>query len=65
MMNGNLDSLEQKIEQVLVMCGQLRNENRGLRDQLTGLEQRNQQLVSRTEAARARLEALADKLPTE
>ena len=64
-MNADLDSFEEKIEQVLAMCGQLRNDNRALRDQLAGLEQKNQLLVSRAEAARTRLEALMDKLPAE
>lgn len=62
-MNGDLDSLEQKIEQVLALCSQLRSENHGLRDQLAELEQRNQSLVSRVDTARVRLEALMDKLP--
>ena len=64
-MNADLDSFEEKIEQVLAMCGQLRNDNRALRDQLAGLEQKNQLLVSRAEAARTLLEALMDKLPAE
>ena len=62
-MNGELDSLEQKIEQVLAMCAQLRSENHELRDRMAGLEQQKQALVSRAEAARTRLEALMEKLP--
>lgn len=64
-MNGELDSLEQKITQVLTLCANLRSENRALHEQVTGLEQQNQSLVSRAEAARHRLEALMDKLPAE
>ena len=64
-MNTDIDSLELKIEQVLAMCGQLRNDNRALRAQLAGLEQQNQSLVSRAELARTRLEAVMEKLPAE
>ncbi|MFY9329586.1 MAG: hypothetical protein WAO76_16455 [Georgfuchsia sp.] len=65
MMNGELDSLEQKIEQVLAMCAQLRSENHVLRDRMVEFEQLNQTLVSRAETARTRLEALLDKFPAE
>ena len=64
-MNGELDSLEQKIAQVLTLYAQLRSDNRVLRDRMAGLEQHNQLLMSRAEAARTRLEALMDKLPAE
>ena len=64
-MNGDIDTLEQKLEQVLAMCGQMRMENRALHDQIAGLLQRNQLLMSRADAARKRLEVLADRLPTE
>ena len=64
-MSPDLDSLEQKIEQVLAMYGHLRDDNRALREQLASLEQKNQSLVSRADAARTRLEALMEKLPAE
>ena len=64
-MNGDLDSLEQKIEQVLAVCGQLRGENRALRDQLTGLEQQKLAQAGRMVTARTRLETLMQKLPQE
>ena len=64
-MNGDLDSLEQKIEQVLAVCGQLRGENRALRDQLAGLEQRKLALAGRMDTARSRLETLMERLPQE
>ena len=64
-MNGDLDSLEQKIEQVLAVCGQLRGENRALRDQLAGLEQQKLALAGRMDTARSRLETLMERLPQE
>ena len=64
-MNDEFDSLEQKIAQVLTLYAQLRSENHVLRDRMAGLEQRNEMLLSRADAARTRLEALLDKLPAE
>ena len=64
-MNGDLDSLGQKIEQVLAVCGQLRGENRALRDQLAGMEQQKLALAGRMDTARTRLENLMEKLPQE
>ena len=62
-MDADLDSLEHKIEQVLSLCGQLRDENRALRGRVAELEERHQSLAARAETARSRLEALMDKLP--
>lgn len=64
-MNGDLDSLEQKIDQVLAWCHSLDMENRALRERVAGLETEKQDLTGRMESARARLEALMDKLPQE
>lgn len=64
-MNGDLDSLEQKITQVLTLYAQLRSENHALRERMTELEEHHQLLTSRAEAARTRLEAVMEKLPAE
>ncbi|CAB1370333.1 cell division protein ZapB [Denitratisoma oestradiolicum] len=64
-MSGDLDSLEQKIDQVLALCHSLDAENRELRERVTGLENEKQDLTGRMESARVRLEALMDKLPQE
>lgn len=64
-MNSDLDSLEEKIDHVLAAYGQLRGENRALRERLADLQQQQQTLTTRMDAARARLASLMDKLPQE
>jgi cell division protein ZapB len=64
-MNTPLDSLENKIDRMLALCEQLRDENRALRTQLSALEGVNQTLTQTIDTSRARLEALMERLPEE
>ncbi|MFA7269977.1 MAG: hypothetical protein WC073_11580 [Sterolibacterium sp.] len=64
-MSSDLTVLEQKIEQFLAFCQDLRAENQALRSRVTGLEDERQQLLNRIDTARGRLEALMDRLPEE
>jgi len=64
-MNTPLASLEQKVEQIVTLCAALRAENHRLRDRVSALEGEKQDLAERMTTARARLEGLMDKLPTE
>lgn len=62
-MKQELDTLETRIRQVAELCQMLRGENQNLQRRLLALEQSNQQLSSRLEAARTRLTAVLDTLP--
>jgi cell division protein ZapB len=62
-MNDELAELEQKVEQVLALCGDLRAENQRLQVRMAGLEVEKQRLSGKVESARARLESLMEKLP--
>jgi cell division protein ZapB len=62
-MKGDLTALEQKIEQFLAFCQSLRAENQALRSRVAGLEEERQTLVDKIATARARLEALMEKIP--
>lgn len=62
-MNDPLGGLEQKVEQVIALCNQLRTENHRLRDRVGALEGENQALAERMTTARVRLEGLMDKIP--
>lgn len=64
-MNDDLDSVERKIEQVLVLCAQLHCENHTLRERVTELERQGESIASRVQTARTRLESLIEKLPAE
>jgi cell division protein ZapB len=62
-MNDELAELEQKVEQVLALCSDLRAENQRLQVRMAGLEIEKQRLSGKVESARARLESLMEKLP--
>ncbi len=62
-MNDPLGGLEQKVEQVIALCNQLRAENHRLRDRVGALEGEKLVLAERMTTARVRLEGLMDKLP--
>lgn len=64
-MNTPLASLEQKVEQIVNLCADLRAENHRLRDRVTTLEGEKRDLAERMTTARTRLESLMDKLPEE
>ncbi len=64
-MTKQLDALEGKVAQVVNLCHSLRAENQELRNRLASAEDERLRLVERMEAARVRLEALAEQLPEE
>lgn len=64
-MNTELEALEIKIEQVLVLVQQLQAENEVLRHQIDAAENERLELRQKITSARTRLEALMDKLPEE
>lgn len=64
-MDTPLASLEQKVEQIVSLCADLRAENHRLRDRVTTLEGEKRDLAERMTTARTRLESLMDKLPEE
>jgi cell division protein ZapB len=62
-MDDDISALEQKVEELLGICGRLRAENHELRARTASLEADNRRIAERVEWARLRLEALRDKLP--
>ncbi|WP_459949299.1 cell division protein ZapB [Denitratisoma sp. agr-D3] len=62
-MNTDLESLEQKVDQVLTLCGRLQAQNAELRGRVSALEAEKQALTDKMETARERLAGLMDKLP--
>ena len=55
--------LEEKIRQTVQLCRRLRDENRDLRRQISGLEGDRRALEEKVEAARSRLEQLLQRIP--
>ncbi len=58
-----LDALVDRIAQVATLCRNLRAENSELRQQLAAAESERRVLVERMDAARTRLEQLAQQIP--
>lgn len=62
-MESELKALEDKIDQFVRLCQQLRSENIHLRQQLAAATSENKRLVEKINAAADRLEALLSQFP--
>jgi len=62
-MDSQLATLEEKIRQAVQLCQRLRDENRGLRQQLAALQGDRKQLAEKIDGARSRLENLLKQIP--
>jgi cell division protein ZapB len=62
-MEADLKTLEEKIGQLVELARRLRSDNRDLRQELAQAVSDNKRLGEKVDAARARLEALLDRLP--
>jgi cell division protein ZapB len=62
-MESELKSLEDKINQFVQLCQQLRSENIQLRQQLASVASENKHLTEKISAATGRLEALLTQIP--
>ena len=62
-MEAELDSLDEKINQLVQLCHRLRRDNHELRQQLAAATNESKQLSEKIENARARLESLLTRLP--
>ena len=60
-----LESLEQKLTQLVALHTQARDENRELRNRALQLEGENKALAAKVVAARAKLEEMIERLPAE
>lgn len=62
-MQAELSALEQKINQFIQLCQQLRAENVRLRQQLAAASNENKKLADKIDSAKIRLESLLGKIP--
>lgn len=62
-MEAELDSLDEKINQLVQLCHRLRTDNHELRQQLAAAQNESKQLTDKIETARVRLENLLTRLP--
>jgi cell division protein ZapB len=64
-MSVSLDTLEQKVDQIVAVCASLRSENQALRAHVAGLEAEKAALMKKIDITRERLEALMTRVPDE
>ena len=62
-METELNSLEEKIAQIVQVCHRLRADNNELRQQLAAAQNQNKHLTEKIESARTRLETLLTRIP--
>ena len=60
-----LESLEQKLTQLVALHAQARGENRELRNRTLQLEGENKALAAKVAAARAKVEEMIERLPAD
>jgi cell division protein ZapB len=62
-MDRELFALEERIEQFITLCQNLRTENQELRTRVAGLEVERNRLNEKIETACGRLESLMERMP--
>lgn len=62
MTDDTLKSLEEKIDQLIALCAQLKRENRALKDENLNFQQERRDLIAKNELARSRVEATLQRL---
>jgi cell division protein ZapB len=62
-MEAELNTLDEKIHQLVQICQRLRADNNEFRQQLVAVQNQNKQLTEKIESARQRLENLLSKIP--
>jgi uncharacterized coiled-coil DUF342 family protein len=65
LMDADLKSLEEHVTKLIALCGQLRDENVELRQEVTRLHQESQSLKLNMTQASVQLERLLSALPEE
>ena len=60
-----MESLEQKLTQLVALHAQARGENRELRNRTLQLEGENKALAAKVAAARAKVEEMIERLPAD
>jgi cell division protein ZapB len=61
-LDDDLKHLEQRVDELIRLCGKLKHENDDLRSTREGLLQEHTKLTEKNRMARARLETIIDRL---
>jgi len=65
MVDPQLKALARKIDDLIVLCGQLDDENHRLKANASDWEREREQLVEKTDLARSRVESMIVRLKTQ
>jgi cell division protein ZapB len=64
MADNTLRDLENKIEELIGLCNELKRENRTLKSEIAGFREERRELLDKNELARSKVEAMIDRLRT-
>lgn len=64
-MHNELDALEARVQQLITLCQWLRADNRRLREELASAGESGQHCQAKVTEARARLQALLERIPAD
>lgn len=64
MTDNTLRDLENKIDELIALCGELKRENRTLKSEIAGFREERRELLDKNELARSKVEAMIDRLRT-
>jgi cell division protein ZapB len=64
MENASLKQLERKVAELILLCEQLDRENRALKAEAHDWQREREQLIQKTDMARAKVEAMIARLRT-
>lgn len=64
MADNTLRDLENKIEELIGLCNDLKRENRTLKSEIAGFREERRELLDKNELARSKVEAMIDRLRT-
>lgn len=64
MADNTLKDLENKIDELIALCAELKRENRALKSEIAGFREERRELLDKNELARSKVEAMIDRLRT-
>jgi cell division protein ZapB len=64
MADNTLRDLENKIDELIALCNELKRENRTLKSEIAGFREERRELLDKNELARSKVEAMIDRLRT-
>ena len=64
MSDSNFSGVEEKVDELIQLCSDMKSENQNLRDKVSGWEDERKTLLDKNQLARVRLEKVLRRLKT-